>query len=208
MWRFLWLGTLLIAYTLPWLLHPSAALTLNAYDLAEWSALLASSQNRPDALTVALLLRLPLTIIVALAILTLPDLPKNLRWLGYFFGGALVLSQLPPPDAIFSAFSNPNNSQQLALAVSSVFILAVPSYRLPSRIRLAMTVFLTLAAAVLAVVGLAEAQRYFSTFSIAPTAGAGAMSTIALLALGSLSIAATHWQRSIVHPSYALSTLR
>lgn len=204
MWNFLWLGALLISYALPWLTHPSAALTLNAYDLAEWVALLASSQNRFEALTVALLLRLPLTLIVALTVLALPAAPKRLKWLGYLAGAALVLAQLPPPDAMLSAFNNPNNFQQLALAVSSILFLALPAYRFSQKSRITMAAVLSVAAIIFTMLGLSEALRYLSTFLILPVIGAGAISTIALLALGLLGTA-MHWQWYVTHHGYAIS---
>ena len=66
-WRFLLLA--LIAYSLPWVVGPGAALTLNAYDLAEWTSLHPAVRTAalPFALTFGLRL-LPLLVYMAFAI--------------------------------------------------------------------------------------------------------------------------------------------
>jgi hypothetical protein len=66
----LWL-VLLIAYVLPWVLHSTSSMTLNAYDLAEWTTLSPAQRQVSPALPVALGLRLQLPILVALGVVLL-----------------------------------------------------------------------------------------------------------------------------------------
>jgi len=117
LWPYIWLIAALVVYSLPWQWHPAAALTLNAYDLAEWHSVLASSQNSLLAFIVSLCLRLPLLVMgVVFAVQTLRTDNTMLGLLNWFVVLLLVIAQLPPLTALFNIFSDANNAQQIALA--------------------------------------------------------------------------------------------
>ena len=123
MWPYLWLAIALIAYSLPWQWHTTHTLTLNAYDLAEWQSVLASSQDSLAALVASLSLRLPLLVMtVVFAYLTrgaADNLHLIARWI---IIGLLIIAQLPPLTALTSIFRDANNAQQFTLAGLSLLM--------------------------------------------------------------------------------------
>lgn len=117
LWPYVWLVVALVAYSLPWQWHPAAALTLNAYDLAEWHSVLAASRNSLQALVVSLCLRLPLLVMgVVFAAHTLRTNNTWLKLLNGFVILLVIIAQLPPLTALPNIFSDTNNTQQAALA--------------------------------------------------------------------------------------------
>ncbi|MCU0513679.1 MAG: hypothetical protein MUE40_14060 [Anaerolineae bacterium] len=61
-WSGLLVPAALLAYLLPWVVNPGAALTPGAYDLAEWVSLTPMARGQSPVLLTPLLLRLPLLI--------------------------------------------------------------------------------------------------------------------------------------------------
>ena len=104
----------LFAYSLPWIAGPGASLTLNAYDLAEWTSLHPWVRAATPPLVVTFMLRaLP-------ALLTLFLFTTAARsWRRYIAVIVFVVAlALLPPAAFFgSAFDDPNFRQQAVLAL-------------------------------------------------------------------------------------------
>jgi hypothetical protein len=112
-----WLGAsmLLLAYILPWVVNPGAALTLGGYDLAEWISLHPGARAQTPMLFTSLLLRLPL---VSLTWLIATHSSSRLTWNWWLSGviaGLLVVAQLPPLEFVANP-NDPNYQQQMALA--------------------------------------------------------------------------------------------
>jgi hypothetical protein len=99
-----------VAYLLPWIITPSAALTLNGYDLAEWTRLHPALQSTFDPLVIALLLRLPLVCLSGIAVCIIPH---KQWWLTLGVVAAFAIA-LQPPIEFYSSFRDDPNYQQLA----------------------------------------------------------------------------------------------
>jgi hypothetical protein len=109
------LALLLTAYAVPWMNTPSiGALTVHAYDLAEWVSIHPAVRAEPLLLT-ALLLRLPLACI-GLWTGWIGSCPRWLRVLGVC---VIAVALLPPFEFITSAPADPNYQQQFVLAVTA-----------------------------------------------------------------------------------------
>lgn len=133
-WRIWLIGIALIgAYTLAWVTATPSSLSLNAYDLAEWSNLHPQAQ---PALWQAAILRGQLLLIAALLALHRPQRLNSLAGLLFTAGMiALIIAQLPPVEFLRTQ-NDPNQQQQFALAATttlSSIILAIAAPRLPRR---------------------------------------------------------------------------
>jgi hypothetical protein len=118
----------LIAYHLPWQVHPTAAFTLNAYDLAEYASIHPAARYSTFPLLAPLMLRLPLA---ALALMLILQSKPALSWetvLHWMLAMILIVRLLPPPEFFISARDDPNYRQQFALSagtfVSAALLLA------------------------------------------------------------------------------------
>ncbi len=113
------LMSLLAGLLLPWLLAPNAAMTLNAYDLAEWASLHPAQRGANPPLVVPLLLRAQLVILCALAGVaaqcTLEKRAPALVIVG------LAVAQLPPIEFVYD-IGNLNYRQQFGLALASLIL--------------------------------------------------------------------------------------
>lgn len=115
---FLWWGFIALAigvYSLPWVTNPGASLTLNGYDLAEWSSLHPVVRAADPPLIAAFALRSPLlciSILIAFA-------PRRNTWLRTVLILAIVGVLLPPPEFFTSSFDDPNFRQMLLLAIAA-----------------------------------------------------------------------------------------
>lgn len=113
------LMALLVGLLLPWLLAPSAAMTLNAYDLAEWASLHPAQRSANPPLVAPLLLRVQLVILCAL----IGVVTQGVRGKGA--AGLVILSlavaQLPPIEFV-SDIGNLNYRQQFGLALASLVL--------------------------------------------------------------------------------------
>ena len=131
----------LTGYLLPWIVAPSSSMTLNAFDLAEWTSLHPLQHSSPIPLLVPLQLRLQLLILLTIFALVSRDLlPVKL------VASVVVLvavAQLPPPEFI-GQLHNANYRQQFALACASA-VLPLLLWRI-KRKRLKMRVVVSLSA--------------------------------------------------------------
>ncbi len=124
----------LLAYALPWTVARSAPLTLNAYDLAEWTSLHPAQRATSPPLSLPLLLRAQLLILSLL--IGLAASPGKSR-----FGSALAIlllsfGQLPPFEFVYDP-NNLNYRQQFFLALGSLIagMALLPGWRRrPSRL--------------------------------------------------------------------------
>jgi len=157
----------IIAYILPWITHPSASLSLGAYDLAEWASLV-------PALETSLLIRLQLVFIVWLVVLQLQSKWFTLSWWLLMFAlGALAVAQLPPLDFFLSAQADRNYQQQFiltAIALVGAIAFFIPQIK---RFHLILTVVIALAGIITSVIGAAQVIRQLERFSISVDLGVG-----------------------------------
>lgn len=109
----------LAGYLLPWIVAPSSSMSLNAFDLAEWTSLHPLQHSAAIPLLVPLQLRLHLLILMAIFALISKDLLP-----GAVVAAAILLAaiaQLPPPEFI-EQLSNANYRQQFALACACALL--------------------------------------------------------------------------------------
>lgn len=102
-------------YLLPWVVNPAASLTMNGYELAEWTSLHPAVQASSPPLLTSLLLRVPLVCIALLGAFT----SKVDRLSSRIIPGLIVLvvaAGMLPPELI-QATDNPNSRQQGVLAL-------------------------------------------------------------------------------------------
>ena len=177
---YLWLALGLGGYLLPWILAPTAPLTLNAYDLAEWTSLHPSQFGTP--LIVPLLLRIQLPIITMLAALFARGTwVRRLTALGIVL---FALAQLPPLEFATIARHDSNYQQQFVLAVISfaagLILLAYPL----SRRLIPIAIGMAAVGMAASLVGQHQAQTlyYMSLQEAAPGAGLG----VTVLAYGAI----------------------
>jgi len=119
--RIPWYIVALVAYYLPWIYHPAAGLTFNAYDLAEWVSLHPAVRGASVPLVAPFLLRV---VLGGLALLfCLRALRSDRTWVRLAYAGLAVLlaiTLLPPFDFFRGAWDDPNYRQQFALAIGTL----------------------------------------------------------------------------------------
>lgn len=110
----------ILAFLLPWSSHSNVGLTLNAYDLANWSTRHADEFRGLLVMFTSFLIRgqlLILTAIVARIIL-------KIRWL---FCLILIIALLPPLDGFLREPGNPNYRQLALLAIATALVSIIGS---------------------------------------------------------------------------------
>ncbi len=116
----------LIACYLPWINHPAAALSFNAYDLAEWTSLSPAVRSGSLPLLAPFLLR---AVFGGLALLFgLRALRSDGIWarLGYaLLALILALTLLPPFEFFRGAGDDPNYRQQALITLGTFFLLGL-----------------------------------------------------------------------------------
>lgn len=113
---------LLVAYGLPWTISYSAGLSMNAYDLAEWSSLHPDVRAASPPFLTTLFLRLPLMCIAVLIGWLTPRLPRGLpRTMGGLAVGLIAVALLPPFEFLTVARDDANYRQQFMLALLAFF---------------------------------------------------------------------------------------
>jgi hypothetical protein len=164
----------LIAYCLPWVIHPSTALTFNAYDLAEWASLPPSVRSENPVLLATLLLRMQLTVIALMISLLAGNPFKTLRWwICTFALLVLVVAQLPPFEYFLDQGGDMNYGQQFTLAVVTVIAGIVGLSNLPGRWHRLIIIGLAVVSGVTAIFGYALAFRLMESFNLVVRYGVG-----------------------------------
>jgi len=127
----LWLSLALLAYYLPWTVHPAAAFTLNANDLAEWISLHPAVRGGSPPLVGPFLLRI---VLAGMAVLwacyaTRPAhrMQRSGLWQKIAIVMALILGiTLMPPLGFFrGAGDDPNYQQQFMISLGTMSSLIV-----------------------------------------------------------------------------------
>jgi len=160
----------LFGFAQPWIVAPSGSMTLNAFDLAEWTSLHPAQRATSPPLLTPLMLRLQLLILSA----TLGALAtgRRTRACAAIMILVLTLAQLPPLDIVYD-INNLNYRQQLFLAAASL-IASICLFALNGRrISLFATVALPVIGVASACYGLAQAAGLYHYFALEAAAGAG-----------------------------------
>jgi len=145
----------LCGYLLPWSLDASAALTFNAYDLAEWASLHPSQRGGNPTLLLPLLLRLQVPLLgIALALLARKRQVR--RWTALAVA-ILALAQLPPPEFLLD-LANVNYRQQFFLALGSLAFAGLAMWMPSSRLRASLLLILPALGVALALLAMQQAQ--------------------------------------------------
>lgn len=183
----------LAGYLLPWIAAPTAPLTLNAYDLAEWTRQHPTQWESGILMAVPLLLRLQLPIIAMLTALFACG--RRIKPMAALMIALLALAQLPPLEFLTISRHDSNYQQQFLLAaVSLVAGLGLLAGK-PSRL-------LVLAALGLAIIGLATSlagqhqARLLYQMSLqesAPGVGAGVL-VLAYMGMIAAVFADSNWR--------------
>ncbi len=160
----------IIGYLLPWIVAPSAAMTLSAFDLAEWSSL---HPAQGGTLEVALLLRAQLVILTVMV--GASAVGKRVA-LAAVLILLLAIAQVPPFEFVNDP-GNLNYRQQLILAACSVTAgLAAALFargRLSATWLSILTILLSLAGLATSIMGLQGAQALLAQLGQAADPGAG-----------------------------------
>lgn len=159
----------LAGYLFPWVTAPNSAMTLNAFDLAEWTSLHPLQQGATPPLIVPLLLRVQLSILAV--IITLCSASRNERFLAFLFVVLLSVSQLPPLEFLNNV-ADPNYRQLLFLAIATTLLSTGLGFILPAQFRPFVIIFLAVAGIVTSLVGQSQAiELYQVTLEQGATGG-------------------------------------
>lgn len=187
---YLWLTLGLVGYLLPWMVAPTAPMTLNAYDLAEWTRQHPTQQSG-IFMAVPLLLRLQLPIIAVLAALSARGpLMKRMAAAVIIL---LALAQLPPLEFLTISRHDSNYQQQFMLAaISLVAGLSLLACR-PSRLLVLVAVGLAIIGLLSSLVGQHQAQRLYQLSLQEGMLGVGA-GVLALAYIGMIVTVFIDWR--------------
>jgi hypothetical protein len=183
-----WLLGALIGYFLPWVWHSAAALTANAYDLAEWANLHPAVRNGSTPMLAPFLLRFDLAGIALLcALRSARATNRGVRWL---YGGLsliLAITLLPPIDFFRSAGDDPNYRQQFYIAVATFIALAVIIFlwrkSILPRYQAILEALLALATLIAAIMGEGLAFGVVRSLQIDVTPGGGVIVFVVFMLL-------------------------
>ncbi len=117
---YIWAAVILLLalYLLPWASHRSTSLTLQAYDLAEWTSLHPAVHSGQMPLLVTALLRLPL---VFLGLLLALNPLQGKSWLGWLTTLLFAIALLPPVSFI-KQLDNSNYALQFTLSLTVLIL--------------------------------------------------------------------------------------
>ena len=159
----------LAGYLLPWVTAPNSAMTLNAFDLAEWTSLHPLQQGATPPLIAPLLLRLQLPILAVF--IALWSSSRKERFLAFLFVVLLSVSQLPPLEFIKNV-ADPNYRQLLFLAIATIILSTGLGFILPTQFRSFVIILLAVAGIVTSLVGQSQAiELYQVTLEQGETGG-------------------------------------
>ena len=160
----------LAGYVLPWIIAPSASMTLNANDLAEWASLHPAQWNTSPPLLVPILLRLQL-VILSLIIGILAN-GKARVTLSAIVILLLAVAQLPPFEFV-KDINNLNYRQQFFLAIASLLAgMALLRFKM-KRINPLALIALPLAGILSAIYGQNQASALYAQLEQEATTAAG-----------------------------------
>ncbi|PJF37410.1 MAG: hypothetical protein CUN49_00365 [Candidatus Thermofonsia Clade 1 bacterium] len=178
------LFTALIGYYATWINHQAAALSANAFDLAEWIGIIPAVRYAEPPLSAPLALRAALVCLAwlfALRAVAVPHLGGRLALNAIGLGLALSLR---PPIAFFRGETGDPNYQQLAVlclvALLGIALINLSPWRAQ---RLWLALPLALIGAVCALLGLRGALEALARLQIPTPLGAGSFLYIAGIGL-------------------------
>lgn len=172
----------LIAYLSPWLVNPGVSLSLNAYDLAEWSSLHPTVRGNTPILLTTLLLRLPLVcmaLIVALS--TTGPVIRREQWLAAMFVIGTAIALLPPLELFGQATGDLNYRQQFMLALCAFFGGLVGLSGLATKFHKPTRFMLALLGAAASVAGTMHSFDLMQRLNLPAQVGLGAIVATAIL---------------------------
>lgn len=191
----LWIGVLLVAYTLPWVINPGNGLTVHAYDLAEWTSLSPAVRAQP-LLSTALFLRLPLTLLTLLIALSAPQSRFSVTWLFHALGCLLLaIAQLPPLEFVMQP-NDPNYQQQFALASLSLVGSFIGLTGRLAAYRTLLTSFFLLAMLVTSGMGQIQAVDLMRLFQLPAEMGLGFIGWVLVGSLWLLNVGVGMFKRN------------
>jgi hypothetical protein len=115
----------LVGYLAPWVVHSTSALTLHAYDFAEWTSLHPLMRTESPALFTTALLRIPMVCLCS--VLALLAAHKPYRWMRMFV--LLIAIGLLPPLEFISQTGNVNYRQQFLWTLVCLGVLGISFMR-------------------------------------------------------------------------------
>lgn len=169
----------LLAYCLPWISTPLAALQLNAYDLAEWASLhpVSRAGNLP------LLASFALRILPVLLIFPLCLHPASSRFERWVLPVILSVALLPPLDFFRTDMSDPNYRQQLMLSVVTLLTLPLSLFNRASRYINQIAIVFAMASCLLAVGAVLNIAGVMQTTGVAAGTGVGVWLLVGVMLL-------------------------
>ena len=184
----------LAGYLLPWMVAPTAPLTLNAYDLAEWTRQHPTQFQSGILMAVPLLLRLQLPIIAMLTALFACG--RRIKPLAALMIALLALAQLPPLEFLTISRHDSNYQQQFMLAAISLVVgLGLLACK-PSRLLVLAVLGLAIIGLVSSFAGQHQAQRLYqlSWQEGLPGVGAGVLA-LAYIGMTAAVFTDSNWRR-------------
>jgi phosphoglycerol transferase MdoB-like AlkP superfamily enzyme len=189
--RWPWLWGAVLAYYLPWVVNPAAALTFNAYDLAEWTSLPPSVRGGSIPLLAPFLLRGVLGLLALLFGLRALQHTDWQRWLHVLLALGLAITLMPPLDFFRGTFDDANYRQQFALGIGTltglVVLAALAGRWLPALALRRIEAGIAALAMVSALAGEILAQGVVRSFNIPAPLGVGVVAFVACLGLAGLA---------------------
>ncbi len=177
----LWIAITLIAfaYNLPWISSRSVGLTMDAFDLAEWTSLNPEVITSSPSLLTTLLLRLiPLFIITILAINTPPPRKSYSWWTSAFITLVVAIAMFPPLEFLTSDYGNINYRQQFAISLGVFAVGCLGLSGIIYRFRHIITIITSILAIVTSIIGLTTAFQLYADFYLPREISIGGILTI------------------------------
>jgi hypothetical protein len=179
---------LLSTYSLAWIVNSGASLSLNGYDLAEWTSVHPAAGGETPPLLTAVLLRLPLVCAtLTFAFFLVPN--TRYRILGGIVVALMGVALLPP----FEFLDDPGNwnyRQQLALAVLTIIGGACGLTGWLGELRHILGSATALVGVAACLIGLSRAYSLMQGFNLHAQVGAGGLVTAILF----IVLFAGEWQ--------------
>lgn len=180
---FVFVAMALAAYCAPWLASSGASLSLNGYDLAEWSSLVPGVRYGAQPMVIPGLLRAQLIFTAAIVALV-PARRESWLWWACGAGAlALVIALLPPFEYFLeeSWRTDVNYGQQVTFALLGLFN-AVVCWVMPrGKPRRITLIVIASAGIITAIAGVSQAVGLAAGYDIPATIGMGMVGYVAAL---------------------------
>ncbi len=161
----------LIGCAFAWTSAAPAALTLNAYDLAEWTSLHPAVRGGSPPLLTTGLLRLPLLCLIGLLAWNAP--PRGISRSIVLILAALISVGMLPPLEILTDFTNANYRQQLLWSLLGLTITSAAFSRIGTTIYPLLSLAASLLMLICSIVGIQQALDLIRGFAINANLGLG-----------------------------------